>query len=117
MSAFVSKRSITKVILSPDDYPVLDREEWVEISTGVTVKMVMDIGDSDAPIAGVLFRAIKGWSFLNDDDTDEVAGISEENIADLDLGIAWAIWEIIQEFLPLALRVQFQQIAVEEKIE
>ena len=102
MSAFVSKRGTTKVTFNPEDYPILDKEEWIEVRNGVTVGMIASMSENGtAPVSNFLLRSITGWSFDED--------INEENIEDLDLGIAMAVWEKIQESLPLAFQAQLPQ--------
>ena len=102
MSAFVSKRGTTKVTFNPEDYPILDKEEWIEIRNGVTVDTISSLQNSStAPLPNFLLHSITGWSFDED--------INEENIKDLDLGIAMAVWEKLQESLPLAFQAQSLQ--------
>jgi hypothetical protein len=109
MSAFVSKRGTTRIPIAPEEFPCLDKEEWIEITNGATVDMMSEIGTNGTgtgtevsnPMIHFIQRAVVGWSF------DEPLTI--ENMKDLDIGIALFVWEAIQEHLPLALRAQLPQ--------
>ena len=101
----VSKRGTTRVPITPEEFPCVGKEEWIEITNGATVDMMTEMGTDGAgasnPMIHFIQRAIVSWSF------DEP--LTVETMKDLDIGIALFVWEAIQEHLPLALRAQLPQ--------
>lgn len=99
LGPFVSKRDAVRVHLSQEVHPILEEDAWVDLRPGITVKTSTE--PTDDPVTHYLARSIVDWSWDED--------VTPENVADLDIGISFTLWEEVQKSLPKALQVQLPQ--------
>ena len=110
MSVFVSKQGTGKVEITPEGFPGLELEkpEWIEVTKGSTVDDMAAVANAHEAGTGAigahLEKSIVGWSFL--DEKGDPVPVTPDNIRDLDMGVAVAIMETINSFIPLSLRAQ-----------
>ena len=102
MGAFVSPKDTYKVVLTPEDCPCLDQEEWVEVQAGLNTKLMLQMQEAEGFTSGMVFlkKILKAWSFL--DEVGEQMPLTDENIDNLQLDVVLHLLTVTQDKLPLA---------------